>query len=262
MTNSLHLKFSNFRFEIEKEFGAFYTGGKVSWSKDASKIYCQNGSKINIVNIETVSIVGCIGSSVDDEELEDQIYTFALSPSHDFIVSAHKSALLKLWSIETGETKLLKMWKSLHHGPISKLEFNEDQTLVASAGIDGIIRLWNFNLQVCAATLRGCQGVISALKFTKSVDEQEWVVAVGDDHTINAFNLSNGKMEKQFKSHFSTVTDFVFTKDFMVSSGRDKVLILWNFEEIKHIRTIPVYESVEAMHVLPSSKKLPGTDGI
>lgn len=248
----------NFRFEVEKEFGAFYTGGKVAWSKDAGKLYCQNASKINIVDIETVSIVGTIGSQIDDEELEDQIYTFALSPENDFIVTAHKSALLKLWSTDT-DTKLMKMWKSLHHGPISKIEFNEDQTLVASAGIDGIIRLWNFNLQVCAATLRGCQGVVSAMKFLESSLEQHWVIAVGDDHIINAFNLETGQMEKQFKSHFSTVTDFVFTRDkqFMVSSGRDKVLILWNFDECKHIRTIPVYESIESMHVLPASMKLP-----
>ncbi|XP_063702064.1 transducin beta-like protein 3 [Culicoides brevitarsis] len=245
-------------FEVDKEFGAFYTGGKVAWSKDASKIYCQNVTKINIVDIETVSITSSIGQNVEDEDLEDQIYTFALSPANDFIVSAHKSALLKLWQVE-GEVKLKKMWKSLHNGPISQIEFNEDQTLVASGGIDGIIRLWNFDLQVCAATLKGCQGVISAMKFVKSSDgEVEWLVAAGDDHVINAFNLKTGQLEKQFKSHFSTVTDFSFCGEFMVSTGRDKVVILWNFDEIKHIRTIPVYESIETVHILAPSMKLPG----
>uniref|UniRef100_A0A336LQ95 CSON000914 protein n=1 Tax=Culicoides sonorensis TaxID=179676 RepID=A0A336LQ95_CULSO len=240
-------------FELEKEFGAFYTGGKVAWSSDASKLYCQDGAKINTVEIMSLSITNSFGNQVDEEVLDDQIYTFDLSPKNDFLVSAHKSGLLKLW--RTSDFKIIKIWKSLHQGPILQIQFNDSQSLVASAGIDGVVKLWKSELHVCVASLRGCHGVISALKFSKSSVESEYIIACGDDYIINAYDTRNGSMKKQFKNHCSTVTDFAFTLDnqFMISSGRDKVLNLWNFEKCIHIRTIPVYERVESLYVLSFS---------
>lgn len=56
--NKIHLKFHLnheflpiFRFEVESEYGAIYTGGLVKWTSDAEKIYCQDQDKINIISV-------------------------------------------------------------------------------------------------------------------------------------------------------------------------------------------------------------------
>jgi U3 small nucleolar RNA-associated protein 13 len=44
----------------------------------------------------------------------------------------------------------------------------------------------------------------------------------------------------------------------MVSSSRDKVLSLWNLEAYKLVKTVPCYEQMEAVAVLPLGSTLPG----
>lgn len=42
-----------------------------------------------------------------------------------------------------------------------------------------------------------------------------------------------------------------------VSCGRDKVVILWNIEQTAPLKTVPVFEAVEALAILPLKFKLP-----
>jgi WD40 repeat protein len=93
------------RFEPEAQYGAFYTGGTICLTSNGQQCLCQNGSKINIVSVETLAIDTVIGdTSVEDSIQEDSIYTFALSADDSTIVTAHRSGLLKLWNRETGKT--------------------------------------------------------------------------------------------------------------------------------------------------------------
>lgn len=43
----------------------------------------------------------------------------------------------------------------------------------------------------------------------------------------------------------------------MISSGRDKVLILWNISKATSIRILPVYEGIEGAFIIPSGTPLP-----
>jgi U3 small nucleolar RNA-associated protein 13 len=64
---------------------------------------------------------------------------------------------------------------------------------------------------------------------------------------------------KTFPGHISKVTAISFSHNgkFFVSSSRDKVLILWDFENGKQLRTVPVYEGIECVMVLPHHLQLP-----
>lgn len=244
---------SLFSFEVKDDFGAFYTGGKVTWSSDGQTIYCQHGNQVNAVTIDTVTVTHSFGSDTSEEDLEDPLYTFALKPDSSQLVTAHKSGLFKLWDTSTG-TKL-KTWKSIHSGPIAQLEFNDDGTLLASGGADSMVRVWDIEKHVCKGTMRGCLGVLSLLKFHPT---EEYLLGAGDDAKIHCWDYNTRQVEKIFESHFAIVTGIVFTSDAtqMVSCGRDKVLILWDFINAKQIRTIPVYEGLEALLLLPSSTPL------
>ncbi|KAK2714672.1 hypothetical protein QYM36_009035, partial [Artemia franciscana] len=64
--------------------------------------------------------------------------------------------------------------------------------------------------------------------------------------------------------HMSTVTGIEFTPNFqkMISVGRDKVIILWNMENITQERTIPLFEAVEGLCLLEDSVVTAGERGV
>lgn len=82
----------------------------------------------------------------------------------------------------------------------------------------------------------------------------------GDDTKIHSWNLTTGNHIHEYAGHFSKITSLTFTNDSkqMVSSSRDKVLILWNISQGQAVRTIPVFESVETVLVLPDKFKVAG----
>ncbi|CAO1348795.1 unnamed protein product [Diamesa hyperborea] len=243
-------------FEVEKQFGAFYTGGTVRWTSEGNQFLCRNESKINVISMETLEVERTIAATGEETSSDDIIYTFILSSGDQLLVTAHRSGLLKLWDFATGEVQ--KSWKSLHQGPISYLDYCENTDLVASGGSDSSVRIWDFKNQSCRGTLRGGQGVVSVIKFHPGAFSNT-VLAAADDANILAWNYETREVTKKFAGHISKVTSISFHKSqkYFVSSSRDKVLILWDYENEKQMRTIPVYEGIESSLVLPYGLVLP-----
>lgn len=236
---------------MEKQYGAFYTGGTVLWTSDGSQFLCRDESKINVISMQSLEVDRAIGV---EEATEDLIYTFLLTSNDEEVVTSHRSGLLKLWNFTTGELK--KSWRNLHVGPVSCLEYSASSQLLASGGSDSFIRVWDFNNQICKGSLKGAQGVVSVIKFHPA---ENIIVGAGDDATIYAWNHETRDIVKVFAGHISKVTSISFSADgkFFVSSSRDKVLILWNYEDAKQVRTVPVYEGVECAMILPYHLHLP-----
>lgn len=202
-------------------------------------------------------VIHCIGETASDDGIaDDLIYTFALSENDELLCTTHKSSLIKLWQLSDGS--LLKMWKSAHQGPIPLLEFSSNGLLIASGGTDASVRIWNFQQKTCVAALKGCRGVLSALKFNPESKTKN-VFAVGDDNIIRGWNYETRQLAFTLDGHLSKVTSLSFSEDgkFLVSSGRDKVLILWDLMSGKQVRVVPTYETIESVVVLPNNTKLP-----
>lgn len=58
------------------------------------------------------------------------------------------------------EKKLVKMWKSIHKGPIARLALSQDCTLLATGGTDSSVRIWDLMHHACTHNLVGLQGVV------------------------------------------------------------------------------------------------------
>ncbi|XP_072932005.1 transducin beta-like protein 3 [Epargyreus clarus] len=243
-------------YEKTAEFEAYYTGGNIEWTSDGSHFLCQCNDVIKIVDINTFCNKLTIGDSLDDKEDNDQIYTFKLSHNNKIVITAHKSGLIKLWDKETGE--LQKTWRSGHKGAVAILAFDSDDTNIASGGSDGNIRLWDLTHYTCTSSLRGAMGVFTVLKYHTD-SSKELIFGAADDTKIRSWNSKTGKELLLYSGHFSKITSLQFTPDgdYMVSSGRDRVLILWKIDESKALRVLPVYESIESMWLLPPSFKIP-----
>ncbi|XP_061713417.1 transducin beta-like protein 3 [Cydia pomonella] len=242
-------------YEKNAEYTAFYTGGDISWTIDGSHLLCLCSDAIQVIDVNTCSQVLFIGESNEDTE-GDPIYTFKLSHNNEVVVTAHKSGLMKLWDRHTG--KQIKMWRAGHKGPVARLAFDSTDSSIASGGSDGNIRVWDLEHHTCTSSLRGAMGVFSVLEYHPDTSKQ-LIIGAADDTKIRSWNSKTGKEHAVYTGHFSKITSLQFTPDgqHMISAGRDRVLILWNLDESKALRTVPVYESIEAMLLLPPSFKVP-----
>lgn len=243
-------------FEAEAKYGAFYTGGQIEWTNNTQELLCQCGGTINVLDIENGKVTSSLGLNKEDvEEVEDVINTFVLSPDNESVVSSHRSGLLKLW--KRADATLLKQWKSVHKGPLSRLALNLESTLLASGGTDSSVRIWDLQHQSCTHNFRGPQGVISVVKF-----DRDLVFAAGDDAAIFAWDLTTGQKKLTLSGHYSKVTGLVFHHDTnqLVSCGRDRVIIVWDLSTASSLRTIPAFECLEGLVLLPQKFKLPNHD--
>lgn len=213
-----------------------------------------------MISVNNNTVQRCIADSNEEDIEVDAMYTFALSPNDAEVISSHKSGLLKLWQRSDGT--LVKQWKAIHQGPVPQLTFNGKGNIIASGGTDSSVRLWDYEQKVCLGALRGCQGVISVLQFQPFADdiEERLLIASGDDNRIHCWNYETKELKCILSGHFSRITAVSFSANglSLVSSGRDKVLILWNLKSGSQVRTVPVYESLEGVVVLNNGTILPG----
>nr|XP_033329429.1 transducin beta-like protein 3 isoform X1 [Megalopta genalis] len=244
-------------FAVESKHGPFYTGGNVQWSTDGQHIFCQKHATVSVVSIQDCLMVVSHLQERNSEE-EDPINTFTTSSNDVNIITHHKSGLFKFWDWK--DNKVLKVWKSTHKGPVARIAYCNENSLMASGGTDGIITLWDLQRHTCIHNLKGIQGVVSVLDFHPD-NQKNLLFAAGDDLKIYGWNILSGIQEIAFLGHFSKVTSLSFhdNGDYLVSSGRDKVLILWNITSQSPIRVLPVYEEIEDAFIIPKNVKLPAT---
>jgi U3 small nucleolar RNA-associated protein 13 len=55
---------------------------------------------------------------------------------------------------------VIKVWKSVHKGPVARIAITPHGTVMASGGSDSSVRLWDLVHQSCTHNLLGIQGVV------------------------------------------------------------------------------------------------------
>eukprot|EP00794_Sanderia_malayensis_P012111 gene12111-13362_t len=201
-------------FKVAKKVEAFYTGGKVQ----------------------------------DD----DDITCFILSQDNEILITASKSGLLRQWNWK--EQTVTRKWKTLHNSPIICMAFDSTSTLLATGSTDNTIKVWDIVKQYCTHNLRGSRGIINLVEFHPDSSKLQ-LFSVAADCKIRIWDLTSSKCISLLEGHFSQVTGLVFLDDHqhMITTGRDKVVIFWDLSTRRSLKTIPVYEGMESVMLLPTS---------
>ncbi|XP_061702886.1 transducin beta-like protein 3 [Syngnathoides biaculeatus] len=244
----------NFHFKtnyaVSSKIEPFYKGGKVQISKDEQYIFCMCGSRVNVLEISTGKVV----HSIEHDDQED-ITSFALSCDDEMLVTASRALLLKQW--DWRQAKCTRSWKAIHTIPVASMTFDSTSTLLATGGCDGTIKLWDVVKQYCTHNLKGSSGVVHLVEFHPDTERLQ-LLSSSADCAIRLWDLRTSRCAFVLQSHYSAVTSLSFSPDgdTMVSSGRDKICTVWDLKSWTAKRTVPIYEAVEGVVILPAETDL------
>ena len=73
-----------------------------------------------------------------------------------------------------------------------------------SASIDGQIKIWNLEMNVCLKTLEGHIGSVRNLKFW-----EDYLISCSSDKTMKIWNLKRGECERTFFGHTDAINNFI-----------------------------------------------------
>jgi len=86
----------------------------------------ENSKKSNIENEDKKDFKSLFSYVYELETELDEIIAFDACPSSSILITSHKSNLLRMWCLLTGQ--VIKTVKSLHHLPIGFIEINKTKT--------------------------------------------------------------------------------------------------------------------------------------
>jgi len=220
------------------------------------------------------------GDEFDDEGVDgDAITAYALSRNNKILITCTHNHLLRQYALEAEQLatdssqnsafsssmkvsiQLQKTWgKSGHSLPVSLMEFHRSNVFVATASVDGTVRIFDVRgghvthiFRPLAGGSGGGSGRLSVTSIRWLDHSKHLVLAVGrDDGSIAIHDLRDQEMKKVIvlRDHLSAITcmDWWWRSDgrddksaypsVFVTAGRDAVVNLWSIERSPGTETV------------------------
>ena len=155
------------------------------------------------------------------------VYSVALSPDGQRIVSGSHDRTIRVWNAATGETEAGPFTR--HTSSVWSVAFSPDGRRIVSGSHDRTIRVWNATTgETEAGPFSGHTSSVRSVAF--SPDGQR-IVSGSDDETIRVWNATTGETTAgPFTGHTSSVWSVAFSPDGqrIVSGSNDGTIRMWN----------------------------------
>lgn len=175
-----------------------------------------------------------------------EVKSVIFSNKGENIISSSMDAGVRWWDVNKGVCiRTLRgenaRTLSVKFKPAFSEEINcklyESNSTLATAGLDGSIRLWDITSGYCTRILQGHTDWVWSISFSPNAD----ILASGScDRNIKLWDINTGQSIATLSGHLSKVKSVTFSPDgkILASVGDDKYVKLWSIDGHKCIKTL------------------------
>jgi WD40 repeat protein len=158
---------------------------------------------------------------------------------------------LKLWDVKRKTARVL----TGHQGTVMAVSYSPDGVLLATAGFDKKVGLWNAADGKHLAWLEGHVKPLRAVAFSP---DGRLIASGGSDHAIALWNVVEKKQETSWIAHTRPIRALAFSPDGkqLASASNEESIAIWEIETRKQLFTLPDEHNVPCLAYSPDGTVL------
>ncbi len=123
--------------------------------------------------------------------------------------------------------RLIPLTLKGHSDWVTSISYSPDGKQIASAGLDGTVKLWNTQTGQFLSSLRGHAGGVLGVSFGP---DGKQIASASKDQTVKVWDARTGKEVLSCKGHSGWVTDVSFSPDGkqIASASADNTVRVWD----------------------------------
>ncbi|MEA5538634.1 WD40 repeat domain-containing protein [Limnoraphis robusta Tam1] len=164
------------------------------------------------------------------------ITSIALSYDGLMFATGHLDSEIYLYKLEACYTLSVGFNFRTDQGIIWSIAFSPDGKLLATAGEDFTIQLWDIQTGECLQTLNKHTNCVRCVSFTNS---GKWLISGSEDRTLRIWDVQTGNCLQVFEGHQQQIWTLAIdaNDDYIISGSDDFTLKLWHLKTGQCLRT-------------------------
>jgi WD40 repeat protein len=175
------------------------------------------------------------------QQMVEPMITELLFPDHETLYAKDIDDVTWQWKISDSELIHLDAPDSIefpqsnddwlkaqtgHQSGILSLAISPHGQFLASANMNGTIRIWDLKNGCLKLWLKGHDGIVSGLSFI----DNNTLISCGNDETIRKWNMHTGESLRFWHGHNNYINDIAYSphSQYIATASNDKTIALWD----------------------------------